>query len=215
MTSRAAASNVGLLWVGTMNPIQVHFTLTAADFDEWSKAITFVKPGKTGSTSKVRQSLIGWLLFIALSVLMVMLLNNNASVPQRGSVASQPVQTSKSLSDVISPFIPWLVIFGFIWFFVYRQLRARGRRIWDANEDLRQPHIAVFDYDAVTITGPKVSARMLWSAFDAWLETPNLFLLRQSVNDMYQLIPKHAVPADRLGELRALLAARIGVAAAP
>ena len=31
------------------------------------------------------------------------------------------------LMNIVVPLIPWVLIFGFIWFFVFRQLRAQGR----------------------------------------------------------------------------------------
>jgi ATP-dependent Zn protease len=32
------------------------------------------------------------------------------------------------MTNIVVPLIPWLVIFGFIWFFVFRQLRAQAAR---------------------------------------------------------------------------------------
>src|SRR5437588_141970 len=63
------------------------------------------KPGRAGpgnGTLKFRNGLLGWLLFIGLAVMLVVLL------------------------QFVLPMVPWILIFGFIWFFVFRQLRGAG-----------------------------------------------------------------------------------------
>ena len=44
----------------------------------------------------------------------------------RGLAEVKVSNSQNLLLQVILPFIPWLLIFGFIWFFVFRQLRNSG-----------------------------------------------------------------------------------------
>ena len=153
------------------------------------------RPGPGNGSFRFRSGLVGWLLFIALAVLLVMLVQNrnptradiptsefvarfdedkvadirvegdevfgtfrekikvtvvgggtketlefhtqyvNGTMAQGGFVellnkkkttrinAENP---SNFLYNIILPLVPWLLIFGFIWFFVFRQLRSSG-----------------------------------------------------------------------------------------
>lgn len=47
---------------------------------------------------------------------------------QRGDAIVNVNNNSNLLLDILVPLIPWLLIFGFIWFFVFRQLR-RGAQV--------------------------------------------------------------------------------------
>lgn len=42
-----------------------------------------------------------------------------------GSVTVDVESSNSLVTNFVLPFIPWLVIFFFIWFFVFRQLRSR------------------------------------------------------------------------------------------
>ena len=53
-----------------------------------------------------------------------------------GAVVSVEPQPNSLVANILLPLIPWLLIFGFIWFFVFRQLRNAARN------------------QTVTITGP-------------------------------------------------------------
>jgi len=44
-----------------------------------------------------------------------------------GAVVSVEPQSAGVVANILLPVIPWLLIFGFIWFFVFRQLRHAGR----------------------------------------------------------------------------------------
>jgi len=44
-----------------------------------------------------------------------------------GAVVSVESQSQSLVANILLPVIPWLLIFGFIWFFVFRQLRHAGR----------------------------------------------------------------------------------------
>lgn len=47
---------------------------------------------------------------------------------QNGKSANVRVETTQNLAvDLLLPLIPWLLIFAFIWFFVFRQLRTQVR----------------------------------------------------------------------------------------
>ena len=46
----------------------------------------------------------------------------------RGGTLVQVDQGSQLLVDILIPLIPWVLIFGFIWFFVFRQLRGQQKQ---------------------------------------------------------------------------------------
>jgi len=103
--------------------------------------------------------------------------------------------------DMVQPMMPWLLIFGFIWFFVFQQLRNQGRRLWKQNEDLQQPHVITILQTGLEVEGPKTATRFLWAAFGGWFETANLFILWQP-NGHYTLIPKRVFAGGQQNELR-------------
>ena len=45
----------------------------------------------------------------------------------RGLAEVQGAPTNSLLMDTLLPFVPWMLIFGFIWFFVFRPLRSAGK----------------------------------------------------------------------------------------
>lgn len=47
-------------------------------------------------------------------------------IDHRGPARINGSNSQSLLLQVIVPFIPWLLIFGFVWFFIFRQLRARA-----------------------------------------------------------------------------------------
>lgn len=56
------------------------------------------------------------------------------------TLIAQATQPSINLADFVLPIIPWLIVFGFVWFLVLRMLRGqnahmrRAREHWDAVE---------------------------------------------------------------------------------
>jgi ATP-dependent Zn protease len=55
----------------------------------------------------------------------------------RGNAIVNVDNNANVLLDILVPLIPWLLIFGFIWFFVFRQLRHRQPQI--PFDDYRSP----------------------------------------------------------------------------
>lgn len=53
---------------------------------------------------------------------------------------AQTTQTTINMADVVLPLVPWVVVFVFVWFVVFRMLRgqnaqmSRAREHWEAVE---------------------------------------------------------------------------------
>jgi ATP-dependent Zn protease len=47
-------------------------------------------------------------------------------IDHRGQARVSATHTQSLLTQMILPFIPWLLIFGFVWFFIFRQLRIKS-----------------------------------------------------------------------------------------
>jgi hypothetical protein len=180
--------------------MRLEFTYQPEDFAEWSKAA-----GKRpGMRPHFARSLITWLVFIGLAVVIFLWLpRENARGPQPlpPAVPARPVRDR--VFDMLIGLVPWVVVFCVIWFFVYRQMRA-GRGIWNKDKTLQQPHALLVDDESVTLSGSTASTRWLWAAFAGWTETANLILLRQT-DDVTVLVPKRAATPAELDELRGLL----------
>lgn len=90
-------------------------------------------------------------------------------------------------------------------FFVGWALRRGFRR----TADLQGPHRFTFGDEAVEIDGPSGHTRLKWEAFNQWVETKNLFLLKETVGLACKIIPKRAFPPEQEARFRELLAARV------
>ena len=90
------------------------------------------------------------------------------------------------------PVLPWLLIFGFVWFFVYRQLRNRYQSAWDKHPDLHRPHVLEIDDEGLSWSTQVSNSRRLWEGYTSWDETKNLFLLYRG-ELLVEFIPKRAI----------------------
>lgn len=182
--------------------MRFEFSYTEADLDEWGKA---KKPHKTAAGSKARKGLFGWLVFLGLAAVLVkMMRQDRISSPSPATSAGG----EGFWIDFALPFLPWVLVFGVIWFFVFRQFRKQGRRIWRDNEDLLEPHVFVVDDQGIEVRGPKVATRFLWAAFGGWAETANLFLVWQPAG-AYTILPKRAATEAEWEQLRSAFQAHL------
>src|SRR5438874_1908637 len=103
-------------------------------FDEYIEASRAATAGNAGRFSP--KGLIGWIIFVFLSAFLFVLINSS------GSRRSSP---SAAL-------IPWLLIFGFIWFFVLRPWRSRFQKGYDSQPTLHRPKSLEISDDGITFT---------------------------------------------------------------
>jgi hypothetical protein len=150
---------------------------------------------------KFRAGLFGWLVFIGLAVMLVMLVQNSKH-PQ--PVPTQPTESSSFLNHFVVPLIPWVLIFGFIWLFVFRQLR---QSLWNKNPISQRLFTLDLDDQAVQVSSGAESTRWLWEAFVAFSESSQLLLLRLESNAVLP-IPKRALDPAQLEEVRGLATIR-------
>ena len=108
-------------------PIRVEFTYDLADYVEaqtqWNQGSK--SSGRRAVLGGFGRGLFGWVLFIGLAIMLFMLLNSRPSTGGRPGPVPRPVANSY-VRNILLPVIPWLLIFGFIWFFVFRQIRRSG-----------------------------------------------------------------------------------------
>ena len=184
--------------------MRLEFTYVPEDLDEWAKA---PKPQPAGRSGRNRLRVFVLTTLIVLAVPLAQLLP--LALPRNRGTARPPPPPPDAWRDTLLSFLPWVIIFLFIWFIIYRQMRRQGRTVWEQNPDLPHPHVVTVGDEFVEVEGPKVATRFRWSAFDAWSETANLLLLRHAAGGAYTLIPKRAATAEQQAALRATFAARV------
>ena len=109
--------------------MRLEFTYTPEDLAEAAAGAAAgggINPAKPSQTWR---AIGGWLLFIALAVMLFMRLSFN-SRPRPSTATPAVVQRENLLADVLVPLIPWLLVFGFIGYFIVRQLRRSPKRVW-------------------------------------------------------------------------------------
>jgi hypothetical protein len=108
-------------------PIRVEFTYDLADYVEsqthWNQAGN--PTGRRAFLGVFGRGLFGWVLFIGLAIMLFMLLNSRPLARGTPGPVPRPVANSY-VRNLLLPVVPWVVIFGFAWFFVYRQIRRSG-----------------------------------------------------------------------------------------
>jgi hypothetical protein len=169
--------------------VRLEVTFTPQDFDEWAKS---PKPHKKRDW---RPSLFGWVVFIALAIVLVIKIQHSSSP------ATAPAPRPDNVWNILTLIWPWVLIFGFLWFYVFRQMRNQGLYLWKQNEELQQPHVFTIDAAGIEVAAMNAATRFMWAAFAGWMETANLFIVWQA-NGQYTLIPKRAATEGQRAELR-------------
>ena len=116
-----------------------------------------------------------------------------------------PAAAPAPVFELLVQLIPWMLIFGFIWFFIFRKLRRRHARALteDPTVNLRQT-VDVTDAGIVQQTA-RMRAEWKWHAFDRFYESDRIFLLPLAARK-FLILPKRALttPAE-VDTLRHLL----------
>jgi hypothetical protein len=166
---------------------------------------------RSAGTRSGRRSVFGWLLFVGLAVILFQLLNNqsNRSSPPAGSPVSSPSPPANSREgflEILLPFGPWLLIFGVIWFFVFRQLRNSARKALAENPQFQQLQVLDMDAQGVRLATPLASTQWKWASFSRMTETAELLLL-QLPERAFLVIPKRAFSGpEQEAKLRRIVA---------
>ena len=94
-------------------------------YDDYAEANT-AHMASGVSRGRARVGLLGWVVFIALAVVLFVLLRGTATPgPAAGTGALPPAPpATRGLINILLPLLPWLLVFLAIWFFVFRLLRA-------------------------------------------------------------------------------------------
>lgn len=183
--------------------MKIHFQYTAEDIREAHAEIR-----RQLRPPRFRRGLMAWMLFIAAAICLVVLVRNTRTNAPSPEPVAPPQQESFWLQTIV-PLVPWLLIFGFVWFFVFRQLRGSARKAFDSNPAFHRPHWMEADDKGLTLAEPVVQTRLGWGAFTAYSETASLFLLYQGKRQA-NIIPKRAFPDQMsLDAFRLLLSAHI------
>ena len=103
----------------------LEFTNTLEDYVEANRAHAAV-PASVSKGRRVR-GLIGWVLFISLAIMLFILMQRRPTAAPAPVPAPAPA-AGNSFARVLLPIVPWALIFGFIWFFVFRQMRMMQRQ---------------------------------------------------------------------------------------
>ena len=107
------------------SPIEPRLRLEFSyEFDEFAEAQQAYAGG--GAVRGKWRNWIGWVLFGGLAVVLFLLMNQQRSGPRPTPPIVPPTPAQNWVYNILLPVIPWLLIFGFIWFFVFRQLRRSG-----------------------------------------------------------------------------------------
>ena len=117
---------------------------------------------------------------------------NAAPVP-----SAAPAASPAPLTDLLIQLIPWMLIFGVLWFFVFRKLRRRHERTLAADPTLNLRHtVDVTDAGIVQQSG-LARTEWNWIAFNRFYESDRLFLLPLAAR-RFLMLPKRALatPAD-------------------
>jgi hypothetical protein len=187
--------------------MRLEFTYTGDDFVEAQVAATGTALGDEHNSRgrSVARRLLGWILFLALTVCLYYLLQKTATRPTPAAAPTQP--QSDTLLEWVVPMLPWLLVFGFIWFLVFRQLRA-ARRVWEHDPALRQPQTMDLTETCIRLADTLSASEWRWEAFTGVTETANLFVLKRGEGSVV-IIPKRGAPPGQLDALRLLLAERV------
>jgi hypothetical protein len=165
-------------------------------FDDYREAIGRVKPVSHGNR-RVRGWLVATIVIGALSVIVNVL---TPRVPE-----ARPFR-----SGVVLEYLPWLVVFLVLWFFVRRSLRGGLREQWEEQTALHRPKVVDFREDGLTVYDPAVRLDYHWTAVRQCGETPHLFVL-YTADSAFQILPKRALGTDaNVEQFRAYVNARLG-----
>jgi len=103
------------------------------------------------------------------------------------SATTRPVAPT-TWFDSLLLLLPWVFVFGFLWFFVLRRLT---RRMFQAQPSLMRPKTLELNDGEATITDALTRLSYKWPAFVRFIETRNIFLLYIS-EVTFHIVPKRS-----------------------
>ena len=159
------------------------YQITPEDLKE---AMRWRAPAKR---NKFLSGILGWLIFVAVAALLFVWQKQSTPPARPNSSAPPP---ANFMENILLPLLPWLLILGCIWFFVFRNLRVRSRKVWEGNPQFQQVQIFDMSEEGVRIVNPLTETLYRWNAFVGWAETKNLFLLLLP-NRSRVPVPKRAI----------------------
>jgi hypothetical protein len=154
-----------------------------------------------GSSTARRRALIGWIVFIALAVLLIFVLRSEP-LPAR---ATRTVAPPPPPADLWSSYFPWFIAACvlIVWAFMYRRLLTK-------NPALHKVQTLEILPDALTLASGPTSSRWEWPAFDQFAETPASFFVHVNGSNNWVLLPKRAiVPPNSESEIRGIFETNI------
>jgi YcxB-like protein len=166
-------------------------------FEDMTEATNAILKGQIGGPTKVSRSWLGWLIFLGVAVaIFVFMQRKTASIARpTPPIVASPNTLQNVLQDVVLPILPWMLIFGFVWFSVYRGLRKRRSTFWDNTPSMHRSRTWTIDDDGLTVAEPFSQHRTVWGGYTRFQETKNLFLLYTGKHTA-EMIPKRVLGSD-------------------
>jgi hypothetical protein len=182
--------------------VKLEFQYLFEDFKEASLAVR--KHAQARESRRLGRKAIVWVLLIAVAV---GLLFGLRVIRTRIAPPGPPFPSRSNptmFQDVILPFLPWLFVFSFVWFFLFRRMRDQYQSAWEKHPDFHRPRVLEIDDDGVTWSDAVSKSRRLWTGYTQWAETKHLILLYRG-DLSAEFIPKRAfsdvASVDALREL--------------
>lgn len=187
--------------------MRFEFIYTADDLRQLNSLASAIGP-KLKKASPL--GLLGWIVCVGVVVAITLLFKQETSV---GTIAVPQPRTNSAPIDwtaALIPLIPWILIFFFIWFFVFRKLRHTYVRQIADNPAMQMAHAIEFTDDGVSSDVPNCKTSWTWEAFSEFVVTDQLVALTLvGFANQYVIVPRRAIGGDQLEPLRSLLQQKI------
>jgi hypothetical protein len=156
-------------------------------------------------TGVERRSLRAFMLTLSAILLMACALTTVLNGPTPDEPASHPTANPDSAHGVLVAWMPWLLVFGCIWVYLFRWIRRNTRRNWEAQPHLHLPQTVGLTPHGLRFDDGLCVRDCKWASFRKWRDDERQFLLYVSELAFYT-IPKRAFPDAMSTEaFRALL----------
>jgi hypothetical protein len=160
----------------------ITLTLTADDYIAANKLFTI-------KTFTSRWRLAGYLIIVAIFVLSLF--------------------APESRRSAFTPFYIMMAVGFALPFFQYFYVaRAAARKSYAAQKTLRYETMVSWTEDNVTLTNQQGGVTIPWSDFLKWADNDKVFLLFQGPR-LFNMLPKRALTAAQIDDLRAILTAKV------
>lgn len=150
-------------------------------------------------------------LFVVLVVVFFLLMRQGRTTMPAGPAASAPAVTAppppRAVESVLG-FLPWVTIFLVLWAVIYFVPRKRVKRLFSDDPSVQRQQTFVADEDGITLSDTWSTSRTLWPGVAKFEENADFAFFFISTFSAH-MIPKHALTAAVLDQLRELAAAKI------